>query len=315
MVISKQVMLQSFAIVVLAALALHSPALAADTPQAPFDGLKKTIAVDSFQATEAVGGSVTADGMTAMLTEALANDGRFVVVERPGLASVQAEQSLGGVKPETGAARGGLIGASAIVRGAVTKYEANAGGSALSVGGPMGSLLAGRAGLKSQKAVMEISLRMIDTSTGQVISTSKAQGTARSSSADAGVVNPFSGATAGGGTFHNTPIGQAGEDAIRKAVEMIAASMRNIPWSAQVVGADGGRVYVNAGADRNVQAGTVLTVYRQGKVLTDPSTGVVLDVELQRIGTVRIDSVRDRLSTASVVSGETPARADLLKLD
>lgn len=315
MTISKRGMLQAFASVVVAALALHNPALAADAPRAPFDGLKKTIAVDTFQATEAVGGSVTADGMTAMLTEALANDGRFVVVERPGLASVQAEQALAGVNPETAAARGGLIGASAIVRGAVTKYEANAGGSSLSVGGPMGAMLAGRAGLKSQRAVMEISLRMIDTSTGQVISTSKAQGTARSSSADAGVINPFSGGTAGAGTFHNTPIGQAGEDAIGKAVEMIADGMRNIPWSAQVVSADGGRVYVNAGADRNVQAGTVLTVYRQGKVLTDPSTGAVLDVELQRIGTVRVDSVRDRLSTASVVSGDAPARADLLKLD
>ncbi|MDP1632753.1 MAG: CsgG/HfaB family protein [Caulobacter sp.] len=277
------------------ALALCHPALAANAPPPPaYDGLKKTIAVDTFLATEAVGGSVTAEGMTAMLTQALANDGRFVVVE--------------------GAQAGGIT-ASATVRAAVTKYEANAGGSSLGVGGPMGSLLAGRAGLKSQKAVMEISLRLVDASTGQVISTSKAQGTARSSSADAGVVNNWTGASAGGGTFHTTPIGQAGEDAIAKAVEMIAADMRRVPWSAQVIEADAGRVYVNAGADRNVQAGTVLTVYRQGKVFTDPSTGVVLDVDLQRIGTIRIDSVRDRLSTASVVSGEAPARGDLLKLD
>lgn len=297
--LSKREMLRASVSVGMVAFVLQGSAQAAGAPTpAPYTGLKKTIAVDTFLAAEAVGGTVTADGMTAMLIDALANDGRFIVVERGG-----------------GSDASGAITASAIVRGAVTKYEANAGGSSLGIGGPMGGMLAGRAGLKSQKALMEISLRLVDASTGQVISTSKAQGTASSSGADAGVVNPFSGATAGGSTFHNTPIGQAGADAIVKAVEMIAASMRAVPWSAQVVEADGGRVYVNAGADRNVQAGTVLTVYRQGKVFTDPSTGLVLDVDLQRLGTVRIDSVRERLSTATVISGDPPARGDLLKLE
>lgn len=298
-----------------AALAFATPALAASPPPpAPYDGLKKTISVDTFQAADAVGGTVTADGMTAMLTDALVRDGRFVVVERPGLSGVQAEQALTTVAG-TGATTGGLIGASAIVRGAVTKYEANAGGSSIGVSGlPMNKLLAGRAGLKNQKAVMEIALRLVDTTSGQVISTSKAQGTASSSSADVSVSSNWGGPSAGAGTFRATPIGQAGEDAIIKAVQLIAEGMRTVPWSAQVIEATDGRVYVNAGADRNVQAGTQLTVYRKGKVLTDPSTGEVLDVELQKIGLIRIDAVRDRLSTAAVVSGEAPARGDLLRL-
>lgn len=284
-----------------------------------YAGLKKTIAVDAFQAAEAVGGSITSDGMTAMLTDALVRDGRFVVVERPGLGGVQAEQQLGqsgATTAETSAGVGGLIGASAIVRGAVTKYEAAASGGGLGVSGlPAGGLLAGRAGVKSQTSVLEISLRLIDTTTGQVISTSKAQGKARSTAADASVVNPWTGASAGGGTFHNSPIGQAGEDAIIKAVELIAAGMRNVAWSAQVIEADGDRVYVNAGADRGVESGAVLAVWRRGRAFTDPTTGEVLDVDLQRIGAVRIDSVRERLSTARVISGEPPARGDLLKLE
>ena len=98
--------------------------------RAGYDGLKKTIAVDLFRATEAVGGSVTADGMTAMLIQALAADGRFLVIE-------------GG--------DGGSMAASAIVRGAVTKYEPAAGGGGLSIsGGPLGGLLGGRAGTRSR---------------------------------------------------------------------------------------------------------------------------------------------------------------------
>lgn len=298
-----------------AVLLLAGRALAASPPPAPtsYDGLKKTIAVDLFQAAEAVGGTVTAEGMTAMLTDALVRDGRFVVVERPALSSVQTEQGLTTI-PGTGAASGGLIGASAIVRGAVTKYEAAAGGTSIGVSGPLSKALGGRAGLKNQKAVMEIALRLVDTTSGQIISTSKAQGAASSSSTDLSVGSNFGGPSAGLGTFRATPIGQAGEDAIVKAVQLIAEGMRNVPWSAQVVDAEGARIYVSAGADRNVQSGTQLAVWRKGKVLTDPSTGEVLDVELQQIGVIRVDSVRDRLSTAVLVSGEAPARGDILRL-
>ena len=63
----------------LALAGIAGPVLSQD--RARYDGLKKTIAVDLFRATEAVGGSVTADGMTAMLIQALAADGRFLVIE------------------------------------------------------------------------------------------------------------------------------------------------------------------------------------------------------------------------------------------
>lgn len=281
----------------------------------PYNGLKKTVSVDLFQATESVGGTVTAEGLTAMLTDALARDGRFVVVERPALASVQAEQGLA-TTAETAAKSGGLIGSSAIVRGTVTKYEANAGGGSVGVAGlPMGSLFGSEATAKTQHAVLAISLRLIDTTSGQVISTSNAEGTASSSGVDASVVSRSSGAAFGGSAFQNTPIGQAAQDAIVKAVDQIAAGMKDVPWSAMVVDASGSNIYVNAGATRNVQAGLVLTDYRKGQVLTDPSTGEILDVELQKVGTIRIDTVREKLSTAVLVSGDTPARGDVLKLN
>ena len=291
-------------------------------PAMPYDGLKKTVSVDQFLATEAVGGSVTAEGMTALLTAALVKDGRFVVVERTGLGNVLAEQALGqgaGAIAETTAKTGQLIGAGIIVRSAVTKYEPAASGGGVALGGlPLGSFLspfATRAGLKRQTAVMEISLRLIDTSTGQVLFTSTAQGSASSTSADATIVDSNSLASVGGSAFRNTPIGQAGEQAIVKAVEQIAAGMQSVVWSALVVDANDGTIYINAGADRNMQAGMVLNVYCKGRVFTDPATGVVLDVDMQKIGMIRIDRVREKLSTAAVVNGETPARGDLLKLN
>lgn len=293
----------------------------AQPPAAAYDGLKKTVSVDLFQAAESTGGAVTADGMTTLLTNALVKDGRFIVVERPALAGIQLEQVLGqagATNAETAAKTGQLIGASALVRGVVTKFQPVASGSAVSIGGlplGLGSFLGGGAGVKNQTSMLEISLRLVDTSTGQVISTSTAQGTASSTAADVTMVNQKSGMSVGGGAFQNTPIGQAGEQAIVKAVELIASAMRSVPWSAMVIDAANGQVYVNAGADRNVQVGLPLAVYRKGKVFTDPATGVVLDVDFEKIGMLRVVGVRERLSTAVLESGEMPVRGNLLKLD
>ena len=258
-----------------------------------YDGLKKTIAVDLFQATETVGGSVTAEGMTAMLTQALVEDGRFLVVEG-----------------------GGGMEASAIVRGTVTKFEAAAGGGGMSIsGGPLGGLLGGRASTRSQTAVMEIALRLVDVASGQVVSTSNAEGRASSRTSEAGLVDNWGGARLGTEIFRATPIGQAGQDAIVRAVDQIAAGMRRVEWTALVVDAAAAGIYLNAGADRNVQPGLTLSVWRPGRTLTDPGTGQVLDVEMARIGRVQIDTVRDRLSIASVIEGEPPMRGDVLKAD
>lgn len=278
----------------LAVAGLATPAMAGLQTRAAFDGLRKTIAVDLFQATDAVGGSVTAEGMTAMLTQALVEDGRFLVVEGSG----------GGIAP------------SAIVRAAVTKYEAAAGGGGLSIsGGPLGGLLGGRASTRSQTAVMEIALRLIDAATGQVVSTSSAQGRASSRTSEAGLVESWGGGRLGGEIFRATPIGQAGQDAIMKAVDQIAGGMRAVEWSALVVDAAENGVYLNAGADRNVQSGLTLSVWRPGHTLTDPGTGEVLDIEMARIGRVRVETVRARLSIASVIDGEPPMRGDVLKAD
>lgn len=278
----------------LAVAGLATPAMAGLQTRAAFDGLRKTIAVDLFQASDAVGGSVTAEGMTAMLTQALVEDGRFLVVEGSG----------GGIAP------------SAIVRAAVTKYEAAAGGGGLSIsGGPLGGLLGGRASTRSQTAVMEIALRLIDAATGQVVSTSSAQGRASSRTSEAGLVESWGGGRLGGEIFRATPIGQAGQDAIMKAVDQIAGGMRAVEWSALVVDAAENGVYLNAGADRNIQSGLTLSVWRPGRTLTDPGTGEVLDVEMARIGRVRVETVRARLSIASVIDGEPPMRGDVLKAD
>lgn len=288
-------------------------ALAQPAPRPAFTGLKKTAAVDVFGGAELTAGLVAADGLTALLTDVLIQDGRFVVVERAALTSIQTEQQLGqtgATTAETAAQSNRMIGARYLIKGAITKYNPNAGGGGLSIGGVGGGLLG--AGARSKTATVTISLRLIDTTTGQVVSTVNATGSASSQGVDAGLVNK-KGATLGLNGFRETALGKACEDAIRKAVEKIVLDAGSIPWTGLVVDNRGGQIYLNAGADQNVQAGMVFTVFRQGETLTDPGTNAVLDVSFERLGTVRVETVRDKISIGQVIDGQAPARGDLIK--
>lgn len=300
-----------------------SVSLAAGPSPEVFSGPKKTVFVDVVGAAEAMSGGsqllgTTNEGLNAMLVDALMRSGRFVVVERVALGDIQLEQELGkggATTAETAAASGRMLGASAIVRATVTKFEPNAGGSGVQIGLPFGRLLGGTAGVSGQHAIVEFNLRIIDTSTGQVVATFKASGSANSSSANVSAVNNNSGANVGTSTFRNTPLGEAAESAINAAVKQIVIGMGSVPWSALIVAFDEGKVYVSAGADQNLIAGTTLHVYRQGRVLTDPATGVVLEVLMTPVGTVQVQSVRGKVSIAALTSGDPPARGDLVKLD
>lgn len=275
----------------------------------------KTVAVDQFLAGESLGGTTTGDGLTAILIDALVRDGHFVVVERTGVATVQMEQALGttgAAAADTAVKPGQLIGASAIIRGAVIKFDPASGGAGISVGGfGLGSLLP-TAGVKRQSAKLEVAIRIIDSSTGQIVASFTAAGSAGTTSTDIGVANQKTGMSVGTSAFTSTPVGQAAQDAIAKCVGKIVDAMRAVPWSSAVVDASEGRVYVAGGMDRHLRPGLVLLVVRKGKVFTDPTTGRVLDVEITNIGTIRIDEVRERMSVATLVDGAAPARGDMV---
>lgn len=305
------------------ALAIAATSPAENLSQDTYLGPKKTVFVDVVGAVEAMSGSMRAvgttnEGLNAMLVDALMRSGGFVVLERVALDDIQLEQDLGkngSTTAATAAQTGRMLGASAVVRATVTKFEANAGGSDLQIGIPFSRLLGGSAGLSDQKAIVEFNLRIIDTSTGQIIATSKASGSANSTSANVTATNNQTGANVGANTFKNTPLGAAAETAIEAAVKQIIAGMAKVAWSSTVSEADEGKVYVSAGRAQNLQVGTVLHVYRKGKVLTDPDTGVVLEILMANVGTIKLMTVNEKISSATVLSGELPARGDIVKFE
>ncbi len=285
----------------------------ADPSALPGGGPRKTIAVGGFEQGE--GGAASADGLSAMLTAALLKDPHFVVVERQAMPQLQWEQqAAGAMQPGSTPQSGQLLGASVLVRGTVTKFDPHAGGGGVSLGGfnVFGSN-AGSLGVGGQTAVVEVSLRLIDTTTGRVIASSSARGTSASKGFDVALYQRR-GFSIGANGFSETPMGQACQQAIDAAVKQIDSGMERVPWNSAVVENTGDRIYVAGGVDENLQVGTRLKVYRKLRDITDLS-GAVLETITQPVATIELREVHDTVSVAAMVDGSPPLRGDLVKVE
>ncbi|MBX7255551.1 MAG: hypothetical protein K1Y02_04230 [Candidatus Hydrogenedentes bacterium] len=284
-------------------------------PAAPaYTGPKQVVCVDAFEGAGKLGwdeGPVLA----AMLTDALMQSGRFIVVERPKLDNAIKEQDLGAsgrINSQTALKIGEIVGASVLVQGTVTQFEPGEEGKSGRVGVPIGGVSVGLGGSKVTSKVA-IKLRLVDLTTTVVLDTfdAEAEGTYKSIGADVYA----GGFSAGGDKFKKTPLGETSEKAVNQAVERISAKMADVPFSARVAEVDGKSIYINAGSNRGVQVGTVMGIYKQGKVIKDPDTGLPLSVTLDKTGTIKVDDVQEKLSVCSLVDGKAPAKGDTVKME
>jgi curli biogenesis system outer membrane secretion channel CsgG len=198
-----------------------------------YDGPKARLAVGEFKDKTARGEGPTGwfgmfgihfkeigDGMRDMLTTALFNSNRYIVLEREQLDIVLQEQDLGAsgrVKKGTEAPVGEIYGADLIITAAVTEFE----GGAKGVGGET-RVLGVTVGGELRKAHIAIDLRIIDAKTSQIVNATTVEGSATSfggaGAADIGGSLPIA-----LGGFSKTPTEKAIRVCIQKAVEYIAS--------------------------------------------------------------------------------------------
>lgn len=268
-----------------------------------YTGPKKIIAVSSFKSSVGIDAGA-GEGLCAMLSEELMGTGRFMVVERAQLGSLIDEQDLGAegrTNPQTAAKIGEMLGASILVMGTVTQFEQTATSTGGGVGIPIPGVGAVGLGGKKSTGYVKINLRLVDTTTGQILSTATADGTfTGKAGGGAAYIKGFSVA---GSKERNEPVGQAAEDAIKKAVAFIENNMANVPFAAKVAEVDGSSVYINAGSNRNVQTGLVLNAYAVVKEIKDPDTGLILDSIKEKTGSIEVVSVQENLSICKIVDG------------
>jgi len=298
-------------VVVMISTALSSVAVAKDDGP---KGLKKMIAVVEFEDKSDRSrwhwtGPNPGSGMSDMLTTALVQSGEFSVMEREQLDHVLAEQNFGQsgrVTEQTAPQLGKLLGVAAIVYGAVTEFgymESDTGGGIPGLG---------RGGFSKTTARVAIDVRIIDTTTGQILLAH----TADADRTQMGLKLSTQDFSFGhDGKFDETLVGKATREAIDALVEEISETLEDVPWTGRVVKASGDKIYLNAGQTTGITAGMEFNVYRMGEALVDPVTGLDLGAEEEKIGVISASDIKEKYSICSVVSGSGFDAGDMVRYE
>ncbi|MHB8635336.1 MAG: CsgG/HfaB family protein [Fimbriimonadaceae bacterium] len=252
-------------------------------------------------------------GLTEMLTTALVDSNRFLVLERKALPDIQTEQALSAspsADPNAALKPASILSAQALIRGAVTEFSyksSSTGGS-----GILGNVLG--VSHTASEATVVLDIRIYDASTSVILDSVKGVGKVKASgtSANLNVYNVNLGAS----NFQSSPLGEATRRAIADCVRQICQRMAKIPWEARVADleADGQTLYINAGSAMGIKQGDEFDIYHPGRDIIDPDTKVVIGrTKDTKCGHVKVDTVTAGLSIAKVVDGSGFAKSDVVR--
>jgi curli biogenesis system outer membrane secretion channel CsgG len=208
------------------------PTAQVDSTVTAYSGSKARIAVADFDVKAAKATGEIGSGLREMLVTALINSNRFSVVERQVLSAVMQEQELaasGAAQAGTAAQRGKIKTADIIITAAVTEFEPQATGGQAGLGGGGGigkGILGGVLGGALNKAHMALDIRIVDTSTSEILAATRVQGQATDIAGGIGVGFLGSWALGGGlSGYANTPMEKAIRTCIVEAVNYISQSV------------------------------------------------------------------------------------------
>ena len=267
-----------------------------EKPVASIPGPKRAVAVSRFIAKSdfdaRYGLSDVGGGLAALLTSALVESGQFIVVERATLSDVLSEQQLntsGLINPESGPPLSQLVGADLLIMGSITEFAEEASGMGFGIG------IAGFGiSPQSRKGKVGLDIRVIHTTTGQVIAAYHVAESVKSKALSVDMNKK--GISLGHTSFGKTPLGQAVRKAIEKVVHKLAKEAAKQPWNGRVVDFDFGEVVINAGATSGIRLDDTFGIQRVLRTLTDPVTGQVLGHRSADIGHMVVTRVEDGLA-------------------
>lgn len=248
-------------------------------------------------------GAPVGETLARMFAQRLAATGRCTIVEREALGDLKTELNRindPDFDPSTVPAKGGLLGADLIVKGAVLDFGHDTRETAL---GGLHQQLAGMS-FKKTRAFVRLSVQLLDLKTGKVLYAAEKQGrNARSGAILAGgdlAAALGAAIKVGDGSFSQTMIGQATLAALDPLVKEIAPLLQR---EARVLAVNGDMVVLDTGSAGGIkvgQRGRLSTVReiknQQGRVVWNSrrDNGAVEVVEVQRDGSLaRLSGQKD----------------------
>lgn len=259
--------------------------------------IKKRIAVVDFVDKTDYGKGRLGIACSDILEGELQRSGKFTMVSHSGMADVlnlQATAQSGVIDPATAVQAGKIVGANAIINGSITEFGIKKGG--ISVPGVIGT--------RSLEARAVVDIHVIDGTTGVIILSETAEGTAETSATK--ILN-----IGGEGTYDEQLAGKALRGAINQLVSKITAKLNEVPWEGYVLKNEGASIWITGGTDVGIASGMQLEVRSTPKKIVAPD-GKAYSLPGDVKGSVRITDVLPELSQGKLLLG-TAEKDDVVR--
>ena len=154
---------------------------------------------------------------------------------------------------------------------------------------------------KKQTAFAKVNVRLVDVKTGHIIYAEEGEGEAYSE------VGTVLGAGSHAG-YDSSLNDKALDAAISKLVSNITENLLDKPWHAYVLDIKENTLIISGGKHQNIKVGDEFNIFKKGKTVKNPQTGMNIELPGTIIGKIKVDSLYgktpvDEISICSIVDG------------
>lgn len=220
-----------------------------------------------------------------ILSAKLAASGKFLLLERSDLSALLEECQKG----EKGSAS---VGADYMIIGSITEF---------------GRKNTGKNGVftsqKTQTVEAAVAIRLVDVSTGLIIYSDEAKGSAE-------LTTKTTMGVGGQASYDATLSDKAISEAIGQLVENIINKCTNSPWKTFFLSYDKDAILIAGGKSQGIQEGMTFSIMTKGKKVKNPQTGILITLPGKNIGQVKVlstggDTPETEYSFVQVTSSES----------
>lgn len=258
-----------------------------NTPNSPKVFLKRKVAIARFSNETQSGTSFLVDdsgdrlGKQAsdILSSKLSATGKFMMFERTDKDNIDSEKIISGLKEDG-------VGVDYLIIGSVSEFGRSVGSE---------SKVFSRS--KTQTAYAKVNVRLVDVSTGRIIFSEEGAGESVNTTESKILTKTNAG-------FDQSLTDKAISAAIASLVSSLVENMTNKPWKSYLLSKEDDSYIIAGGERQGIASGTILNVYKNGKIITNPQTGAKLELPGKRVGSIRVDYSfgEDAFSEISFVS-------------
>lgn len=221
-----------------------------------------------------------------ILSAKLSATDKFILLERTDIDKINKELNLGNLSNLN-------ITADYLIVGSVSEF----GRKTVSDVGVFSRV-------KKQEARAKVNIRLVEVRTGQIVYSEEGEGEAFS---EAGTVMGVGSRAEYDSTLNEKAISAA----ISKLTSNVIENLLHNPWRSYILSYESNSYIIAGGKSQGVKVNDTFGVYKRGKAIRNPQTGMMVELPAQLIGKVRVASLmgsdpNNEISLCTVEVGDIP---------